>query len=1074
MNKLFTKIAAVFLGVTMAVGVGVAVGTSTKAAEQVSAAATDGTAQLLFDNNSGGWAASTTASTAGPVSWKNSASNTFSNPTRIYSGNTFTISINTATASSINGVIIVANSSSYATATKNSTWGVNGSETSISTSVSSSTVTATTTGTVTEITIKAGAQVRWDSVTVYYEPTSSTDTYGLDGKNIIISSNNDAYIPSSIGTSGKPSVTTEKSESAIFLFTLVGNDAFTLKLTNGTNAGKYLKTGTGTGGDSTINMGTTSETWTIVTDINTNKYLRDADNHYLAANGTTDWRMYANNTSGYPKMSFEEPSTDPAITGVTVNGSPSTSANVVGGTQLTMSATVTVENDPQHTLSTNVTWSVLPENAVTFSKTTSASDEEITVTADNTNAPYNNVVITATSVADTNVSGNSNSFNVIKYYDVNRVTLSTTTPGGPNYDAGGSSSFVVGFNTTVIYNGATGTNKVNISVSPDSGVSGQGNNKDAGNFNLTFTKSDTYTVTSTSVENPNKSQSVEISISNIVLPGYEKITNASNLKNGSQIIIYSTYVVSNVTYSRVMSTTQNTNNRGFVSYSVSDNFIPESVVSPNNMEVLTLMSSIDGYWYLKTLNNKYLWADVQTASHNYLKSVDDTTSEGNIENTKFSITFSNGVPSVTPKVDTSRKIQHNHSGAASGMFSCYGGTQKDVELYLKIDTSPYFTINASTANIGLRGTFTVSVTAHNGARASIEWSTSDSSKVTIPDSSTGTSVIATGVGYGSSTIKAEFTALDEGVYEDLTCVITVVEIDDYVNIGLTKFEKVTTTPAGGWVGTYLIVDETSQTTICFDGSVSPLIADSTKEVSISNDTIIATTSMISSSFNIKASENSGHYNIRSNSGYYVGGADKGISLDIGQAFDITISSSGTITAADTSTLQFVSAGGYFRFYKNEVGNALTLFKADGEKRAITETLTDWYDNAKDNDYLVCDYDTSKSKIDWENLEDSAIEMLTSADLDTIKRMSARSSEDGGNYLEDFISDYDYLVQNKGYDDIFDRFKVGGAMYGTERINPTPILINISMNGIAVITIISVISVSAIGGYFFLRKRREEN
>ena len=254
-----------------------------------------------------------------------------------------------------------------------------------------------------------------------------------------------------------------------------------MKLVNGTNSGKYLVTSSDTGSNSDIYMSSSPETWEVYTN-NANKYLRDEDTHYLATNSTTDWRMYQGTNNGNPIMTFEEVSTDPEITAVALSGSPATSATIGGGNSWTMSATVTAINDETepYSLSRNVTWTVSPSGAVSFSKNTSASGEEITVTA--ANNANTNVKITASSAATgfTSVHADSNQFNIVKSYPISNISLSATTAGGPNYNASGASSFAVNFTTSITYSEDTGTNKVNISVSPNAGVSGYGDNVTAG------------------------------------------------------------------------------------------------------------------------------------------------------------------------------------------------------------------------------------------------------------------------------------------------------------------------------------------------------------------------------------------------------------------------------------------------------------------------------------------------------------------------------------------------------------------------------------------------------------------
>ena len=888
--------------------------------------------------------------------------------------------------------------------------------------------------------------------------SSFTDTYSLDGKNIIISASNGSYIPNSIGTSGKPSVTTTKSDSAIFLFEIVGNDEFTLKLTNGTNSGKYLKTGTGTGSSSTINVGASSETWTVVT-TSGNKYLRDEDNHYLAANSTTDWRMYANTGNGFPIMSFEVASDDPEITGVAITGGPAASATIGGGAQFTMSATVTAVNDEGESLSRKVNWTVSPAGAVTFSKSQSDSGEEITVTAVNT--ANNGVVITAASAATgfASIKATSNSFDIIKAYDVSSVTLSATTVGGPTYDASGASSFNVSFTTAVIYNGDAGTSKVNITVSPDAGVTGHGNNVAAGAFTLTFTKPGTYTVTSTSVEKNTKYASVSVTINNIVIPGYELVNNTGSIRNGSKAIIHS----AGETHNMIMTSQSDNGYRNTSNYTVTDNFIPTSDL-PSGSEVLTLVVS-GSHWELKTNDNKYL-SLTENGNKLYTSNSADTTNN----TTEWDISF-NGNNAVITSVAYSNRVIRCNGG--STRFACYEGTQQAIQLYVLVDTSPYFTVNTASVYLGNRGTQSLQLTAHNGASDTVTWASNNTGIATVsPASGLSTTVTACESGTGTATITATFAS---GEYDPIEVIVEVMELDTYVNIGVTTFTKVSSNN-GDWSGTYLLVDETASK--IFDGSASPLGASSEKEVTISSDQISAT-GLLASSFNIKTSTNG--YTLKSNSNYYVGNrsATKGLMTSLGVQYEVSIDSDGTITAlledgtSSSTTLRHNNTDGIFRFYDNTSGNALSLYKANGEMRAITSTLTSWYDDAKANGYLTCHASGSGSSIDFDSLADSAADILEAEDFDTLKKMSAKSAEDNGNYLEDFISDYDYLVMYKGQTDFLDRFAEGGAMHGASRFVSSPVSSMESETIYSIIVIVSLVGLTTIGGYFFLRKRKEQ-
>ena len=121
------------------------------------------------------------------IEYKNSASNSYSNPLRIYSGNTFTIHAKEG-VEKITQIAIVANSTSYANATKNATWTATGEGScSATASVSGSNVTVAITGTATTVTCKPSEQIRWNQLSVTYVTSGTppaityTMTYDANG-----------------------------------------------------------------------------------------------------------------------------------------------------------------------------------------------------------------------------------------------------------------------------------------------------------------------------------------------------------------------------------------------------------------------------------------------------------------------------------------------------------------------------------------------------------------------------------------------------------------------------------------------------------------------------------------------------------------------------------------------------------------------------------------------------------------------------------------------------------------------------------------------------------------------------
>lgn len=631
---------------------------------------------------------------------------------------------------------------------------------------------------------------------------------------------------------------------------------------------------------------------------------------------------------------------------------------------------------------------------------------------------------------------------------VDHVNLATSD-GETSYDAGGASSYDVSFTTSVSYDGAAGTGEVNISVTPSTGVTI--GTITEGEFDVTFTASDTYTIRSESVEDSTKYKEIEVTISNIVNPGYDLITSTGSLRNGAQLFIYS------FAKQRIMGNTAASKLRQGIDLTVaegSESFIPSSVI-PANTEIITLVSS-GSHWELKTSNNKYLSL---TADDNALYVSDNPDTAENT--TEWDISFNGNNALIQSVAYNARYIESNNTNSN---FGCYKGTQSKVQLYALHSETPYFSISQTSAYIGPRGTQTLTLTAHNGASDTVTWSTSDASVASIPASSTGTSVVVTGIAPGTATITATFAHPE--TYEPLVCEIEVLDLQPYVNVGVTTFTKTSAKPTGGWEGTYLIGDSEGKT--IFNGSLSPLPSGGENYATLESlpDEVSATNDMIAKSFTIKATETEGVYTIRSNSYYYIGNTktENGMDTSIKEAYEVSISDSGVMTMNGT-TLSY-NVGTAYRFFKNtsETVRAASLWRADGEIREITSTLAAWYDEARD--YLTCNASGEGSIIDWGSLKASIDDYeLDSTDLYTLQYMAAKSAEDNGNYLEDFMSDYDYCVAYKGKEDFLHRNPSASRV-----INDNGGAID-STTSIVVISVIALTSISAIAVLLVIKRRK---
>ncbi len=765
--------------------------------------------------------------------------------------------------------------------------------------------------------------------------------------------------------------------------------------------------------------------------------------------------------------------TGPAITNVAMTGSPAESEVVLGGAEMTMSATVTAKNDSGSTLSRNVNWSVSPAGAVTFSKSTSASGEEITVTAANANA--SNVVITAASAAEgfTNVKATSHTFSVIKKGVVTGVTVATSD-GQTTYDAQGATSYTVSFTTAVTYSGASGSNLVDLSVSPDNGVTlSGGKNFEAGTFTANFSIEGTYTITSTSVEDSTKSQSVTITVNNISFVGYELITSTDDIVPSKGRYVF--YFIKN-SLAKSISTASvgafSSNHYSDVAYTAHGTIIPSTDVSSNSLHVFSFESAVGGYYLKDVTNGKYLKT---TDTNNGLSQESDTSTAG-----VWNIQAEDGIFRIYQSDIISRWFEYNND-SKDHRITCYAGTQhSELYLYKLNDESKSFVLDETNIYTSIDGDRAVEAVAKNGASATVSWSIADTSIAKL-ESTYGLSAEIEGVGLGQTTLTAHFTALDGETYPDLICTINVIDIPEHVEIGVTTFTRVTSKPSGGWDGVYLFVDEHSGTVL--DGSHAPVSGYRT--ISISGSSVPATIENLASSFMISAVGS--NYTINSYSDNYIGNwhnNTNSIMSSYIDAYEVTISDAGLISALlqdGTSSSTELKAWGELgvddnygiKFYKTSTTTSvypISLYKADGEIREISSTLKTFYENNKANLHCV---DTSKtqgsSTINWSAIK-TAYNALGSTDKGTLTNMAARAAELKGNYLEAFISRYDYCVAKLGYEDFMGREQAGTLSVAKSSNSMISFISEAGDAGI-VIAVASLLGLSVITGYFFVRKRK---
>ncbi len=152
------------------------------------------------------------------------------------------------------------------------------------------------------------------------------------------------------------------------------------------------------------------------------------------------------------------------------------------------------------------------------------------------------------------------------------------------------------------------------------------------------------------------------------------VKNPSTLVAGDEVII----AAAGSEYNAVMSTKQNTNNRGVVPAFLYDE---ENIfISNDEIQRFAVKSGAESSTFaFKGINgdtkveNKYIYA--ASSSNNYLKSQD------NIDgNASFAVSFDeNGIATLAAQgTNTHNILRYNH---ASDLFSCYASNQDDVAIY---------------------------------------------------------------------------------------------------------------------------------------------------------------------------------------------------------------------------------------------------------------------------------------------------------------------------------------------------------------------------------------------------------
>ena len=282
-----------------------------------------------------------------------------------------------------------------------------------------------------------------------------------------------------------------------------------------------------------------------------------------------------------------------------------------------------------------------------------------------------------------------------------------------------------------------------------------------------------------------------------------------------------------------------------------------------------------------------------------------------------------------------------------------------------------------------------------------------------------------------------------------------------------SYSLVTTEPSD-WTGEYLVVTNNAGSLLGLNATLDEVDIYSNFVNLTATDNTISTPSFNS----IVIEKMDGGYSVKSTyTGKYYGNniKDNGLSSDTSPILNtISLNSDGTAAlVSNTRTLAFNNASNQLRF---------RYFIAPGAQQSIYLYRKDISTNATNFatmflDQLTCDPTgvTPPDTEEWAILELEFAD-LTAYDQTEFKIASANAS---GNVIEQAVAKYDYIITKYGvtnYVDFMGRVEYGSLTLANNRIEFADKLD--SQSTIICVVVLTLLSVSTIGGYIILKKTKE--
>lgn len=298
----------------------------------------------------------------------------------------------------------------------------------------------------------------------------------------------------------------------------------------------------------------------------------------------------------------------------------------------------------------------------------------------------------------------------------------------------------------------------------------------------------------------------------------------------------------------------------------------------------------------------------------------------------------------------------------------------------------------------------------------------------------------------------------------------------YVSVYLIAKYKLVTSEQADWSGNYLIVGTNSKNELCaMDGSLSNLdVEHGYKVVTSSADGIVETGQELEWTI---SSYDSG-YSICGKSGKYIGSAttqSNGL-LSGNAAFKNSLSygtDASKILGTNGYGLSFNPEGDRFRYYKSGTIQLYKLIETSNADSFAQQFLNAFVCDATGLEKPAFASKDENTVWTWELLSNE-YDAMTTVDKEQFRLAVASTT---GSNISQAVAKYDYIVgkyYKTGIDTSFNDFMLRNPMpIGSSGVLTNRLDANCN-NSISIIVVVSLISATLVGSFFFIRKRKEQN